>query len=202
MTIGRNGFTLLEVLVAMALLVILSSALYGTYFTLANGRERAAEGMESRRELRGTLDLLRREITAASFVTGNKRLRFVVEDRDEFGKPASTLALTSFTAPLTGSFPHSDQADIVYRPEVREEKMVLMRRARDLQISVPPVPYPQVEQLDGFLVECFDGGKWIRSWDTALNGKLPKSVRVTISIREGEAVSTLSIIASPAAGES
>jgi len=57
----NKGFTLLELLIALALLAILSAALYGTYFSLMRGREVATAGMESRRELRVTLDMLRRE---------------------------------------------------------------------------------------------------------------------------------------------
>jgi prepilin-type N-terminal cleavage/methylation domain-containing protein len=64
---NNKGFTLLEVLVAMALLVILSAALYGTFFSLMRGRETAVAKMEARRELSATLDQLRRELSAACY---------------------------------------------------------------------------------------------------------------------------------------
>ena len=38
-TVSNKGFTLLEVLVALALLGILCASLYGTYFSLMRGRE-------------------------------------------------------------------------------------------------------------------------------------------------------------------
>jgi len=78
----RKGFTLIEVLIALALLSILAGTLYSTYFTLIKGRESATEGMEARRELRTTLDLLRRELNSAFYRTvqsgTTKRLHFSV----------------------------------------------------------------------------------------------------------------------------
>ena len=86
-TSSNKGFTLIEMLIAVVLLGILSAALYGSYFTVLRARERSSEGMEARRELGSTLDLIRREFAGAIYNREDKRLRFVVEDRDNFGKP-------------------------------------------------------------------------------------------------------------------
>lgn len=198
----NNGFTLLELLVALTLLVILGSALYGTYFGVMRGREAAADGMEERRELSATLDMLRREIAASFYARDNKRLHFAVEDRDIFGKPASTLAFTAFTPPGAAGFPSSDQMEVAYRPVERDGKIVLTREAKELFTGLKPVPYPQMERIEGFLVECYDGGKWVRSWDAALNGALPKAVRVTIRVKEGGKPVEFSAIAVPRVRES
>lgn len=182
----NKGFTLLELLIALALLAILSAALYGTYFSLMRGREVATAGMESRRELRATLDMLRRELCSAFYVRGDKRLHFVVEDRDIFGKPASTLEFTAISAPSGSSFPSSDLVTLRYQPVEKDKKIVLARQAKDLFVTQEPSRYPQMDEVEGFLVECYYGGKWVKSWDTAINMGLPKSVRITIRIREGE----------------
>jgi general secretion pathway protein J len=195
--LSARGFTLLELLVAMALLVIVVGALYSTYFTLMQGRDRAVAGMESRRELRGTLDLLRREISSANYVTGDKKLHFVVEDRDSFGKPASNLDFTTLSPPLSGSQPQSDQVTVAYKSVAQDGKLTLMRQARDIFYTSDPLAYPQMEELEGFLVECLSGDKWIKSWDTELNHSLPKSVRITIRVKEGEKTVDYVTIASP-----
>ena len=193
----EGGFTLLELLVAMALLVIVVAALYSTYFTLMKGRDRAVSGMESRRELRGTLDLLRREISSAIYTSGDKKLHFVVEDRDSFGKPASNLDFTTLSPPRSGSQPQSDQVAVAYKTVAEDGKLTLMRQAKDIFLTSDPVPYPQVEELEGFLVECLSGDKWSRSWDTELNHSLPKTVRITIRVKEGEKTVDYVTIASP-----
>lgn len=185
-TSPNKGFTLLELLIALALLAILSAALYGTYFSLMRARETATAGMESRRELRVTLDMLRRELSSAFYNRTNKRLHFVVEDRDIFAKPASTLDFTAISAPSGSILPTSDLVTLRYQPVEKEKKIVLGRQVKDLFVTQEPARYPQMDEVEGFLVECYDGAKWVKSWDTAINAGLPKSVRVTVRVREGE----------------
>ena len=194
---GAKGFTLIEILIALALLGILAGALYGTYFSLIRGRESAVEGMEARRELRTTLDLLRRELNSALYNRNSKKLHFSVEDRDIFGKPASRLTFTTLAPPQPGGLAVSDQVDLIYEILEREKKMVLSRQAKDLYHTGEPGRYPQMESIEGFLVECQNGDKWVKSWDTTLNFALPKAVRVTVTVKEGEKSTSYSVLASP-----
>lgn len=181
----NNGFTLLEILIAVVLLGILSAALYGSYFGVLRARDRASAGMESRRELGATLDLIRREVASAQFDRSDKRLRFVVEDRDNFGSPSSTLELTSLAPPVGQSRSESGIVTVTYRMVAKDTKRTLTRQEKDLFSEESAIhAYPQMEQISSFLVECDDGSKWVKSWDTAINGKLPKSVRVTVQVEE------------------
>lgn len=207
--VSSRGFTLLEVLVAMALLAIISAALYGTYFSLMRGRDAAQTRMAERRELSTTLDQLRRELTAVYFTTQGSRppaagdqqdtrLHFVVEDRDYFGKPASGVDFTALAPSRSGDPPASDQVRIRYRVVEKDKKLRLMRLEMDRYVTADPLPYPQLEDMEGFLVECSpDGTKWVKTWDTAINHGLPQYVRVTIRVKEGEKTLALSAIATP-----
>lgn len=196
---------------ALALLAIISAALYGTYFSLMRGRDAAQARMAERRELSTTLDQLRRELSAVYFTaqpqgssppTGvdqqDTRLHFVVEDRDYFGKPASAVDFTALAPSRSGDPPASDQVRIRYRVMENDKKLRLMRLEKDRYVTVDPLPYPQLEDMEGFLVECSpDGTKWVKTWDTAINHGLPRYVRVTIRVKEGENTVTLSAIATP-----
>jgi general secretion pathway protein J len=201
----NRGFTLLEILIALALLGVLAGTLYSTYFALIKGRESAAEGMEARRELRTTLDLLRRELNSTFYHSATagdkKRLRFVVEDRDIFGKPASRLAFTTIAPPQAGGLVVSDQMDVVYEIVEQDKQMILTRQAKDLYHSGEAQRFPQMENIEGFLVECQSqsSDKWVKVWDTAndMQHKLPGAVRVTITVKEGEQNVSYSILASP-----
>ena len=192
---NNKGFTLIELLVALALLVILTGALYGTYFSVMAGRERGGARIEERRELSTTIGRLHGELASAFFNTKNKRLHLVVEDRDSFGKPASLLEFTTVAAPRIDPAPASDLTLVRYFVEEREGALTLTRESRDpyLDQSVQSVPYPVMDVVEGFLVERWDGGKWVKSWDTApeLNRALPERVRVTITMKGGEVFSTM-----------
>lgn len=184
-TSRNSGFTLLEILIAVVLLGILSAALYGSYFGVIRARERASSGMESRRELGATLDLIRREISSAVYVRNDKRMRFAVEDRDNFGVQASTLEFTTVAPPDLQTRTESGVILVAYRTAEKGKKRYLTRQERDLfseEINVPV--YPQMDQITSFLVECYDGSKWVKSWDTAINGTLPKNIRLTVQIEE------------------
>lgn len=181
---NEQGFTLLEVLIALVLLALVSGALYGTYFSVMRGSEAARERTEPLRDARVTLDLLRRELSAVFYVQDNKRLHFVVEDRDLFGRPASILEFTAFTVPRSGSAPSSDVMIARYRPARDEEdRLVLSRETRDLYLDTKTLPYPLTGRIEGFLVECYNGTDWVKSWDTRLNGRLPKAVRITLLVQ-------------------
>jgi len=181
---NEKGFTLLEILIALVLLALLSGALYGTYFSVIRGSEAARERTEPLRDVRVTLDLLRRELSAAYYAQDSERLHFIVEDRDLFGQPASILDFTAFTVPRSGSVPSSDVMIARYRPvRDEEQQLILSREARDLYLDAKTLPYPLTGPIEGFLVECYTGTEWVKSWDTRLNGRLPKAVRVTLLVK-------------------
>ena len=195
----NNGFTLLEILIAVVLLGILAGALYGSYFGVVQARERSAAGMESRRELGATLDKIRREVSSAMHNDKDTRLRFVVEDRDNFGVPSSTLELTTL-APSDSSRKESGIVVVQYRMAEKDKKRILTRQVRDLVFDGPAaVPaFPQMEHISAFQVECYDESrsKWIKTW-TSLNTGLPKQVRVTVQIEEEGRPVEFSVYATP-----
>ena len=195
-TSSNRGFTLIEILIAVILLGILSAALYGSYFTVLSARERASEGMEARRELGSTLDLIRREFASAVYNRDDKHLRFIVEDRDNFGKPSSTLELTTLIPSSGEGRKESGISAVRYRLEENDKRFILTRREQDIFFESPDAKgYPQMERISDFLVECYDGSKWVRSWDTALNGALPKMVRVTVHVVEDGSPLEFSVLA-------
>lgn len=192
------GFTLIEVLLALALTSLVVAALYGTFFSIERSQEMAIDDATARRELRSTLDLIRREVDATWYQSNDQQLRFIVEDRDRFGKPASVLELTSIAPPaVTGS---SDQILVRYRPIERHGRLLLARELKDMHHLGDPVAYPQMEALESFLVECSDGSRWLRTWDARLNGGLPRQVRITIAVKDGEREAAYSITATPRIG--
>ncbi|CAH2031549.1 type II secretion system protein GspJ [Trichlorobacter ammonificans] len=194
----NGGFTLLELLVALAIASLVITAAYGVFFSLNRAQQVAGVDMEQRRALRSALDLLRRELTSLLYRAGDKQLRLLVEDRDFFGKPASNLSFATIAPPADG--PVSDQLLLRYLVVEAGEQLKLTRAARDyfLEEEMERVAaYPVLEKLEGFLVECYDGSKWLKNWDTSLTPALPKAIRVTVTLRDRERVVSHRITAVP-----
>ncbi len=194
---NRSGFTLLELLVALAVASLIVLAVTSTLFSLNRAYETASTGMEQRRALRSTLDLLRRELSATLYKNSDKQLRFQVEDRDYYGKPTSTLTFTTLAPPLEGET--SDQVRVQYKTEALDKTITLTRASRDFfqQETTPLKAFPLLDSLEGFQVECHDGSKWVKSWDTALTNRLPKQVRVTLLLPDNGKTVSYQVTATP-----
>jgi general secretion pathway protein J len=210
----NSGFTLLEVLIAIVLLGILSAALYGSYFGVIRARDRASAGMESQRELGATIDLIRREVSSAMISRDpKKQLHFVVLDRDNFGAPASTLELTTLLPPDAQVRGESGIVDVIYQITKKDTKFILTRQEQDLIYinnvntsastgtntdvnTATNAGYPQMEQINSFLVECYDGSKWVKTWNSDTQG-LPQSVRVTVQVDDRGKPVEFSVVSTP-----
>jgi general secretion pathway protein J len=108
-----------------------------------------------------------------------------VEDRDSFGTQSSTLELTTLVPTAGQNRKESGIVTVAYRMAEKNKTRILTRQERDLFSEEETVlAYPQMEQISSFLVECYDGSKWVKSWDSAINGTLPKGVRVTVQVAE------------------
>lgn len=197
MATDRAGFTLLELLVALAIASVVLLTITGTLFSLNRAHDQVGDRMQQQRALRNSLDLLRRELSSMLYRADDKQLRLQVQDRDFYGKPASILSLATLAPPLDGEA--TDQLLVRYQPEEQGQQIRLTRASHDyfLQDSVETVAYPLLEQLEGFLVECYDGTTWVRTWDTELTRRLPKQVRVTISLQESGKTVSFQIVAVP-----
>ncbi len=197
MATDRAGFTLLELLVALAIASVVLLTITGTLFSLNRAHDQVGDRMQQQRALRNSLDLLRRELSSMLYRADDKQLRLQVQDRDFYGKSASILSLATLAPPLDGEA--SDQLLVRYQPEEQGQQIRLTRTSRDyfLLDSVETVAYPLLEQLEGFLVECYDGSTWVRTWDTELTRRLPKQVRVTISLQESGKTVSFQILAVP-----
>ena len=197
MAADHRGFTLLEVLVALAVGSLVLLAVTTTLFSLNRAHQQVSDRMEQQRSLRNSVDLLRRELSSAIFRPNDKLLRFQVQDRDFYGKPASTMQLATLSAPLDSAA--SDQQIVLYQAEEQQERIRLTRASRDyFQTDTPkPNQYPLLDGLDGFLVECYDGSKWVKTWDTELNRSLPKQVRITITLPDSPKPVSFQLLANP-----
>lgn len=131
-----KGFTLLEVLVSMAILVIIMTALYSAYTTNVEAIQIARQNGEVHQTARIVLDRMTKDLQSAlievSVPSDKIKLGLVGEDREIDGRRADRMDFTTVThLPLTEKGPASDLCEIGYLIEENSEDKVLALLRRD-----------------------------------------------------------------------
>ncbi|MDH7499581.1 MAG: prepilin-type N-terminal cleavage/methylation domain-containing protein [candidate division NC10 bacterium] len=172
----QSGFTLLEVLLALALLSLLLGALYSTFFLSHKAMEGMDESLVKLQECRMALDTLCREIESAADSRVGKDPLFKIEDRDFHGKQTSRLTFRTFSPLIPGA------STISYYVEEREGRLTLLKRLHSpYRAGTEEEGVEVVEDIAAFLVEAWDGSRWVKTWDVSETRRFPVNFRIIIS---------------------
>ncbi len=185
---GRGGFTLIEVLLSITLLVIVLGVVYSSFFTVHRAIERFDGVSLKYHEVRTVLDIMRREIEGAFLETsdaGRNQTGLVIEDRDIYGKTTSRLHLTAF------SFKGNGLSITSYYVDEKDGKLILIKdgtptftlltdKDREIGRSSGGYALEMVEGIESFTVETLFNNKWVKTWDTKQTESLPEIVRLSI----------------------
>ncbi len=191
-----HGFTLLEMLLAIALLSIVLVAIYGTFFVSQKAIEGADDTLVRLQEGRMALDILRRELASAVFSGSNNLTLFTMNETDIYDKKVSKLSFTAFSPYIPGL------ANIEYYVEERNGKLVLLKKINPYwNIDTKMKGAEIIDDIEGFTVESLYNGKWVSIWDTGETGKVPDELRVTITVRINDKLIPLFEIVRPRIGK-
>jgi prepilin-type N-terminal cleavage/methylation domain-containing protein len=185
------GFTLLEVLMAMAMMGIVAASLFASLGTAHKARESARSVMDPVQAVTVALDQLGKDIECALPPTGILAGSFLggplaggAGDADalEFYRPAPLATATDLEARLLGI----QLVDISVETVQGDSLPVLVRRvSSNLLAPVVEEPVPEIlcRHVTGFEVYFFDGTIWQETWDsTTLDNILPSAVRVSLQV--------------------
>jgi len=193
-TAGRRGFTLLEVLLTMAIfsviLVLLLSSFKGTELT----REILSDRSRSFRQIRMGIDRIGTDLSGAFSSDGIEATALTCQEDTFSGKPAATLVFTAFVLPASGSpRPAGDIVKLKYYPKLSRdgEFLELYREESSLPLIENKIPTREVRLADrllGFRVEFFQGGTWMKEWppEGGKKGALPRKVAFVLTSSTGE----------------
>lgn len=188
------GFTLIEVLLAVALTAIILAALYGS-FLVSHRAIQASEGtLMALHEARTALEVIRQEVEAAFAYTDRGVESLTVSDRDFYGAQASGMSFSTHSSVLHGP------ATITYRIEEREERLVLVKAISRIGGDHLKAPEAEmVEEIASFLIEVSNNGStWHKTW---MENQLPYIIRITLEIPLNERTIKLTTTAKPRQGQ-
>ena len=191
----RKGFTLLEVLIAVAILSIVLTALYGTFFMSSRAMEDMDESMTKLQETRKAVDILRRELESAYYKDDDEKTFVKVLDKDLYGKQATQLEFTAFTTVRPGL------SKISYYMEEKDKKRTLFKKIGSSFGKEESEGTDIIEDLDEFTIEAKYQDKWVKTWDTGITKKMPDEIKISLSVMIKGRKVTLSDMARPMYGK-
>ncbi len=169
-----SGFTLLEILVAFAILSVILACLYSSFFLSRKAVDAVDDTLLVLQESRTLLDAMKRKIEAATVQKGKGYTIFKIDDRDFYGKQASRITFTTFSPLMHGL------ARIEYSAEEEDNNLVLTKKISSAYRNDGESSVVLIEHLDSFTVEVKSQDAWIKSWNSELTGRAPEEVRITV----------------------
>jgi len=214
--LNKSGFTLVEVMVAAAILALIVSMLYIAFASSVKTMEAGTEGGEIFRKAGVVLDRMVQEISCARLPSKEEedsiQYAFIGEDETEDGVPQDTVTFISTALPLHGPSRGSKQVGYYIAPDSETDKLALFMK-EDTTPALGNSPENAAkgmllaEGIEGLDLTYYDsqGREWKR-WDTTtpvFEKKLPQLVRISLFFKDdkGELLSLTTSAQIPSAGE-
>jgi type II secretion system protein J len=186
----RHGFTLIEIMVSIAIFALLIAAVYSTWSLLLKsaqvGQEAAAQVQRQRIAIRTIEDSL---TCIQSFQASMKYYVFGVTNGD--------MASLSFVARLPDVFPRNGRFDSNLRrlnfsvePGTDSKRNLVLRQNpifMDMDEDEQALPLVLARNVKSFVIECWDTNTldWATEWNDT--NSIPPMVRVTLAFGDAPA---------------
>jgi general secretion pathway protein J len=193
--VTKKGFTLIEVLVAFAILSIILAALYSSFFISHKAIDGLDESLVKLQECRMSIDTMRKDIDSVLYDPINKNSLFKVEDKDIYGKQTSKLVFTTFSTLRPGL------SRIAYFVKEKDKKLVLVKEITSAYTpEIAGEGFEVVEDIEAFTVEVKYKDNWTKTWDISLTSSIPQDIKITLTTKLKNKTLTLFEIAKPKIG--
>jgi prepilin-type N-terminal cleavage/methylation domain-containing protein len=195
----RPGFTLVELMVALAITAILALATTAPFLTTIRSRDRAELAMQRVNAVRLTLARLDEELEGAIILPPTnppapERYRFSVVDRT-LDLPSSELRFATTTARRVSAGAQDPVEIVSYRleaglPGQRGARLVKGQQASLAPTDLPPLEFVILEQVTTFRVRVLPriGATLADNWlspDSGGLAALPQAVTIDLSLDDG-----------------
>ena len=194
----KKGFTLIEMLAAMAIVVSIVSMVYGSYFATSKSAEAYKARMTASEQARLMLEQMARQIRC-SYAKSPEDSRDSVQELPKTqgilekpvnyfkgGPDRATGEILHFvtTARFSGLDDFKDGLfDVVYKFD-KSAHTLLVSRSKFVETPSAFVEDREfsdvMEGLEHIDLEFFDGLEWLEEWDYSQKQRLPRAVRISI----------------------
>lgn len=185
----NNGFTLMEVLIAIAILAIVLSTVYESFVQTRKAIGKTEASIEELRGVRAAFSRIMQDISMAFLVKDNDSTFFTGKDDYSEGYPSDSIDFTSYGNRIRNKdAKESDQAEIgYYLKRGNEGGAVLMKRIKKRIDASPGYggdSFEITEDIVGINFRYLDNDSWVDSWDSSVNKTIPQAVEITIIVKD------------------
>lgn len=187
----QHGFTLVEILIAVAIVSLILTIIYGSYVSSIDTMNYTREKMDAFSMVRLTLSRMNDEITSSFFSEDGKDVMFS-------GEEGKVDFVSSSHERIFKESKEYDLIEIGYfaEPDEKGESLSLWRRedkTPDDDVLEGGEREKLIEGLKSIEFKYYDGKEWRSEWDSKEKKGLPQAVKVTLKFPEKE-LSTIAFI--------
>ena len=198
-----RAFTLIEVLLAVAVSAIVLAAINTVYFSALELRNRTTQRIESVRPLEHTLGIISRDLKGLMLpggaLSGELQTDLISTDGNAFALSGERIGPDFFTcsALVDDTSPFSELERVGYflvSPTNYSEGRDLVRVvSRNL---LPSTVEQQTQQwlmggVNSMVFNYYDGLQWQTTWDSTTESNLPTAIKVEIAMQSGDSMRAL-----------
>jgi general secretion pathway protein J len=178
-----NGFTLIEVLLAIALSALLLTAIYWTYFSINKSIDAATENQEVLETGRLLSELIKRDIRGIRAGV----FPFIGKNEVIDGQIAGQIEFVT-TAKLTGEKLALRRIGYALISNNKDEKILVRKESTDMNKALDGSArvFEVSRIVNSFQLEFYDGTDWVAEWDSTATGAPPKQIRVIIDVADAK----------------
>jgi len=170
-----NGFTLIEILVALAVAAVVIGAAYTLLFTVKKGAAGVYEKMREKEQAFNLLSMVRKEIESIYYATGADYTGIKIEEKDFYGKPASRVTFTSFFRDGIKIISYDVEED-------KDNRLNIVKTIADVIKGGKPIKITVLKDVAGFSAQVLDVG-YDKVYDSAKLKKVPKDVKISLFLK-------------------
>ncbi len=195
----KDGFTLVEILVAMAIIVTIVSMVYGSYFATSKSTQAYKTKMTLSQQGRKVLELMTRQIRCSYANKADKDTHQISIPQQGKADPASVinyfsgnsdepsgeiLHLVTTDGFSVGLVPSNGLFEVTYKLDKSRGLLFLSQRrfAATSKSAEQKKKWQQIaEDIESLKLAFFDGRKWQNKWDFKDKRELPCAVKINIT---------------------
>ena len=190
-----SAFTLLEIMVALALLAMIVAAIYSSWNSILKGSRVALDAAAAAQRTRITMRTLQDSLLCACMFNANASNYLFEAESDSANSSLSFVARLPKSFPRSGKFGDLSVRRLAFSVESGPNstaQLVLRQRPVIMDFDKDEMQFPLIlaRDVNKFLVEFTDPktGEWVSEW-TATN-QLPREVRITVALGHLDQFST------------